>query len=314
MTDELLEAIHFAGKSQELFKDGVRDIVDWPQVERDGFEMLPVNSVVNAMYYRALRCLARIAESLGRSSDASRFARMAGVVRDAFAASLVDPATGLVVDGEGSTHSSLHANAFALACGLLPAERVPAIVEHIRSRGMACSVYASQMLLESLYAAGENAYALSLLTGTGMRSWAHMIYDVGTTIAMEAWDDSIKPNQDWNHAWGAAPANIVPFGLMGVRPLAPGFAEVMIDPKPGGLSWAEVRVPTVRGTIAVRVSNEPGAPYVVAVEIPANVSATVGVPCRGGASTVVVDGRYSLVDEDVFLVSWPLFVAHDGGK
>jgi len=291
MTDELLEAIHFAGKSQELFKEGVRDIVDWPQAERDGFEMLPVNSVVNAMYYRALRCIARIAESLGRSADASRFARMAGVVREAFAVCLIDPATGLVVDGEGSAHSSLHANAFALAAGVLAEERVPAVVEHIQSRRMACSVYASQMLLESLYTAGEDAYALSLLTGTGMRSWAHMIYDVGTTISMEAWDDSIKPNQDWNHAWGAAPANIVPFGLMGVRPLAPGFAEVMIDPKPGSLSFAQSRVPTVRGTIAVRVSNEPGVPYVVAVEIPANVSATVGVPCPSGPPTVVVDGR-----------------------
>ena len=291
LTDELLEAIHFAGKPQELFKDGVRDIVDWPQVERDGFEMLPVNSVVNAMYYRALRCLARIAESLGRNADATRFAAMAGVVREAFAASLVDSATGLVVDGEGSAHSSLHANAFALASGVLAEERVPAVVEHIRSRGMACSVYASQMLLESLYASGADDYALSLLTGTGVRSWAHMVYDVGTTISMEAWDDSIKPNQDWNHAWGAAPANIVPFGLMGVRPLAPGFAEVLIDPQPGSLGFAEVHVSTVRGTIAVRVSNEPHAPYVVEVEIPANVSATIGVPCRDGASTVVVDGR-----------------------
>ena len=26
---------------------------------------------------------------------------------------------------------------------------------------------------------------------------------VGSTITLEAWDNKFKPNQDWNHAWGA---------------------------------------------------------------------------------------------------------------
>lgn len=34
--------------------------------------------------------------------------------------------------------------------------------------------------------------------------------DQGSTITMEAWSLKAKPNQDWNHAWGAAPANLLP--------------------------------------------------------------------------------------------------------
>ncbi|TVQ20924.1 MAG: hypothetical protein EA383_17925, partial [Spirochaetaceae bacterium] len=268
MTDKILEAIHFSGETTRTFDRGVRDIVDWPEVERDGYELLPINSVVNALYYRALRCLADLADATNRPDDAVRFRAAAETVRRAFTACLVDPHTGLVVDGEGSGHSSLHANAFAVACGLLEAEQLPPVLSHIRSRGMACSVYASQLLLEALFASGQDEHALSLLTATGMRSWAHMVYDVGTTITMEAWDDSIKPNQDWNHAWGAAPANAIPFGLMGVRPLTPGFAEVMIDPKTGALGFAEATIPTIRGPISVRVTNDTRTPYTVEVTIP----------------------------------------------
>ena len=291
MTDGLLEAIHFSGEARKMFKQGVRDIVDWPQVERDGCELLPVNSVVNALHYRALRCLADLADATDRRADAARWRANADSVRRAFDECLVDPRTGLVVDGEGSAHSSLHANAFAVACGVLDAERLPAVIRHIRSRGMACSVYASQLLLEALYASGQDEYALSLLTATGMRSWAHMIYDVGTTITMEAWDDSIKPNQDWNHAWGAAPANAIPFGLMGVRPLEPGFAKVMIDPRVGTLGWADATIPTVRGPIRVRVTNDLRSPYLVEVTIPSNVTATIGAPSAGQSGGLIVDGH-----------------------
>ena len=295
MTPDTLESIHFDEAARAQFPQGVRDIVDWPQVERDGHEMLPVNSVPNALHYRALRALARIADALGRNADAKRFGDRADAVRAAFARRLVDPSSGLVLDGEGAEHSSLHANMFALASGVLPPENLAAVARHVRSRGMACSVYGSQMLLEALYAAGEDDYALALLAGTGLRSWAHMIYDVGSTISLEAWDDSIKPNQDWNHAWGAAPANAIPFGLMGVRPLDPGWARAVVDPQPGSLSWAESRVPTVRGPITVRVTNTGGL-FAVEADVPANMSVTVGVPAGtrspgDAADQLVADGR-----------------------
>ncbi|MFW5884240.1 MAG: alpha-L-rhamnosidase C-terminal domain-containing protein [bacterium] len=291
LSSGILESIHFDEAAEAQFPQGVRDVVDWPQVERDGHEMLPVNSVPNALHYRALRALARTAAALGKQTDAKRLDDRAAAVRTAFARRLVDSSTGLVLDGEGSAHSSLHANMFALASGVLAEESVAPVARHVRSRGMACSVYGSQMLLEALYAAGEDDYALSLLAGTGLRSWAHMIYDVGSTISLEAWDDSIKPNQDWNHAWGAAPANAIPFGLMGVRPLEPGWARAIVDPRPGSLAWAESRVPTVRGAITVRVTNTGGL-FSVEVDVPANMTVTVGAPSRGHApDQLVVDGR-----------------------
>ncbi len=80
--------------------------------------------------------------------------------------------------------------------------------------------------------AGETDYAYSLLTATNDRSWWNMIRS-GSTITMEAWDMKYKPNSDWNHAWGAAPANIIPGYMWGIAPAEPGFAKAVIRPQLG---------------------------------------------------------------------------------
>ncbi len=76
----------------------------------------------------------------------------------------------------------------------------------------------------------------------GDRSWKHMV-NSGTTISWEAWDLKYKPNQDWNHAWGAAPANLLPRFVLGAQPAAPGWNTAMIRPCPGGLKHARGQVP-----------------------------------------------------------------------
>jgi hypothetical protein len=119
-----------------------------------------------------------------------------------------------------------------------------------------------------------------------------MIYDVGTTITLEAWDDRFKPNQDWNHAWGAAPAGVIPTGLMGIQPLEPGFAKMRIAPQPGTLAWAQIRTPTIRGPVTVSFNNNPGRSFHLEVDLPANATAQLAVPLlNSNDPTITVDGR-----------------------
>lgn len=233
----------------------LRDIVDWPLPERDNYEFVPVNTVVNAFHYRTLILMGRIARALGKDSDAVDWDARAVTVLRVFNEKLFDGTQGLYVDGEGSAHVSIHANLFALAFGLVPVERKAAVVEYLKSRGMACSVYPAQFLLEGLFEAREADYAIGLMTGRDLRSWHNMMAK-GATITMEAWDQTFKPNQDWNHAWGAAPANIIARYVLGVRPLEPGYGRIVIDPQLGALSEAEGIVPTIRGPVWVRAWRE----------------------------------------------------------
>ena len=232
---------------------GMQDIVDWPVGERDGFVFRPVNAVVNAFHYRNLREMRDIAESLGMADDAAFFAARAEKVRASFGRAFFREDAGLYADGEGTDHASLHANAAALAFGLVPDARRERVADFLVRKGMACSVYFAQYLLEALFEAGREKEAIALMTSDGERSWLDMMAQ-GSTITMEAWSLKAKPNQDWNHAWATAPLNIIARYVLGVRPLKPGFAGGTAKPQTGGLAVRGV-VPTVRGKV-LRVSTE----------------------------------------------------------
>jgi hypothetical protein len=305
--DPVLAADHFDALKGKLFSDKVgpdgllhvEAIVDWPAGERDGFggggshakaHMVgpEVNAVANAFYYQALQCMAQLAAALHKPDEAQGFAARAQQVYTAFNANLFDPALGIYIDGEGSTHASLHANMFPLAFGLVPPERQAKVADFVQSRGMACSVYGAQFLLEALYLAHRSDAALGLMTAHTTRSWAHMI-DLGSTMTLEAWDSSIKPNLTWNHAWGAAPANIISRYLLGVHPLQPGYTQILIAPQPASLKWMRGTVPTPRGPVTVAWQSEPA---LLEIDVPAGSTARLVLPIQaGGGSTIAVNGR-----------------------
>ena len=286
-------------KDNYIFGHGLEDLVDWPPGsfteggtgERDNHEMLPVNTVVNAFHGHALSLMAQIAEVLGYGEDQARFSAQADLVKTTINRLLFDPSRGVYIDGEGSRHASLHSNMFMLAFDLVPDDRKGSVVSFVKSRGMACSVYGAQHLLEALYMNNEDQYALDLMTANHDRSWWNMIR-VGSTITLEAWDLKYKNNLDWNHAWGAAPANIIPRFVLGVRPLEPGFRSVLINPQPGSLERVAGTVPTIHGPVAVSFTTRESGSRRLDVHIPEHVQATIGLRQSGEAhATVTVDGK-----------------------
>lgn len=268
------------------------DIVDWPPVERDNYVFKEVNTVVNSFHYLNLLQMSELARSLGFESDAQDYLKRADRLYDVFNEKLFNEETGLYVDGVGADHSAFHANLFPLAFGLVPEERRARVAAFVESKDLACSVYAAQYLLEALYEGGREDAALRLMTMKGIRSWQNMLA-VGSTITLEAWDDSFKPNQDWNHAWGAAPGNAIARFLLGVRPLKPGFAETLIAPRPGSLEFAEGRVPTIRGPVDVSIRQILGKSMTVNLSIPGNTKPVVSlkVPEGQALARVTVNGR-----------------------
>jgi hypothetical protein len=281
-----------------LTRESLRDIVDWPVTERDGYELKPVNTVVNAFHCRSLQILVEMAKALNAPRDVQQFQSAADRALATLNEKLFDKSTGLYVDGEGSTHSSLHANMFPLAFGLVPAERREKVTDFVKSRGMACSVYGAQFLMDALFDHAAGQTAVSLMLAPGDRSWRHMTEDTGTTIALEAWDQKYKPNQDWNHAWGAAPANLLPRKVLGVEPLKPGYASALIWPRgasrSGKLTFARGKVPTAKGTIAVDWAVS-GKTFRLSVELPAGVTGQVRLP-RAWGDKVLVDNTTVAVE------------------
>lgn len=291
--------------------DQIRDLVDWPpgqkdtgwklarpEGERDGYDMVDVNTVVNAFYYWNLELMAEIAGFLDKKEDSVLFKDLAEKVKDSFNTILIDQEKGIYIDGEGSSHSSLHANMLPLAVGLVPDKYQDSVIKFIKSRGMACSVYGAQYLMEGLYKMGEAEYAKSLLTATHDRSWWNMIKS-GSTITMEAWDMKYKPNSDWNHAWGAVPANIIPRYLWGIRPTKPGFSEAIIQPQITGLSFSEIKFPTIKGPIEAKFKLTKDDNKEYEIRIPGNMDANFVLPIDEAENyDVFVNGNRLLANEN----------------
>jgi len=281
------------------------DLVDWPAGERDGFVSTHVNTVMNAFHLRALSLMAELARALHQDADAADYSARERAALAVFQKELFDPVRGLYRDGEGTDHASLHANLFPLAFGLVPDECRAPVAHWLGERGMKCSVYAAQYLLEGLFENGDATNALALITAPNDRSWKHMV-DCGTTITWEAWDQRYKPNQDWNHAWGAAPANLLPRFVLGVQPLAPGWKRAVIRPHPGPLKNADGKVPTPLGPVRVKWEN--GGTFKLSVTLPPGMSARIQVPATENSSGVFVndkparahrEGRWWILDADV---------------
>ncbi|MDD4728497.1 MAG: family 78 glycoside hydrolase catalytic domain [Dysgonamonadaceae bacterium] len=296
VTPEVLKSIHFNG--------GLNDLVDWPYGERDGFVFTEINTVVNAYHYRTLTIMSDVAKLLGKNEESFYYKNKAIKLKKVFNKRLFDKKLGYYIDGVGTNHSSRHANMFPLAFGLVPEKKIESVMKFIRSRGMVCSVYGSQFLLDVIFNMGDAQYGLDLLTSTSERSWYNMIR-AGSTMTMEAWDIKYKHNQDWNHAWGAAPANLISRKLMGIEPLEAGFEKMRIKPQPGSLKSAEIKHPTIKGDVYMKFHNTPDKSFNLELVIPANTKADVYLPYYSKKQKVTLndesikfrrEGKFSIIE------------------
>lgn len=294
-TKEFLESIHFNGEK-------IEDIVDWPSEwqgiqpsgERDNHEFENFNCVVNAFYYRSLVLMGKMAKAIKNESDADFFAKKAANLKTTFNKYFYDPKTGTFFDGIGSMHSSIQSNLFPLDFGLVSKENEKTVVDYIKSKGMACGVYAANYLLEALYNADESQYALDLLTSETDRSWMNMI-KTGSTMTTEAWDLKYMPDlMGWSHAWSASPAHIIPRKLMGIEAGEPGYGKIIIKPQPGNLEFATMKLPTIRGEILTGFKQEFGKSFELNISIPANTTAVVYIPQIAKNYLLTVDGQVAL--------------------
>lgn len=264
------------------------DIVDWPPGERDGYVRSPLNTVVNAFHLAAVEQMAELAEAVGREGDAAAYRDHATRLRRVFDEVFFDAQTGRYRDGSGIEHHAQHASLFPLAFGITPPEHRNELAGWLADRGMRCSVYAAQYLLEALFENGQSEAAVELITASGDRSWRHML-DQGATITWEAWDLAYKKNLDWNHAWGAAPANLLPRYVLGVEPLTPGWKRISVHPRPSGLSYARGTVPSPNGPVLVDWKR--GEAFRFELTVPAGCVAEVRVPAASPAGAVRIDGE-----------------------
>ena len=149
-TQEFLKSINM--------KSELRDIVDWPAWtaglnepsggERDGHTMGRFNSVVNAWHYRTLCRMVTISHACKKDDKAQYYRKAANDFKTAFNKSFLNESTSLYRDALDTAHSATHSNFYPAAFGMIPIEKSKSVTDYILKRGMACSVFGAQFLID----------------------------------------------------------------------------------------------------------------------------------------------------------------------
>ena len=153
--------------------------MDWPAGERDGFVFTPVNTVVNAFHLRSPDADGRNSPAplgAGRRGGRVPFAASARNAARLSSASCSMLGAGAYRDGEG-TRSRVVARESVSRWPSVWCRRSTsaAVAAWLAQRGMACSVYAAQYLMEGLFEHGAaRGGARADHRAQADRSWRHM--------------------------------------------------------------------------------------------------------------------------------------------
>jgi hypothetical protein len=220
----------------------------WSAGEPPGAKPGEVCGPLNWQYIYALRRAAEVEAALGEPELAARCLRLAQETAAALDAVYWNAECGLYADDPQHQIFTEHSQCLAvLSCALLP-ERCATISENLFARQDLTqpTVYFAHYYLETCRALGRmDAFFARLQPWFIMKE-----YGFRTTY------ENADPlgNRSDCHAWGAHPLHHFYASLLGVRPSAPGFAEVTIAPQPGPLRQLSATMVHPRGTIQIAIA------------------------------------------------------------
>lgn len=224
-----------------------------------------VSAVVNLLFINTLNAAADLEDAFGEPHLAAYnqawAERLARAVDDRF----WNRDRGLFADDPEHTRFSEHSQCLALLSGRFP-DRHQRCLESLLTAEelLRATVYFSFYLHEVLTRFGRPDL---LLEKFGF--WKEMVANgFKTPVEMP------EPSRSDCHAWGSHPLFHMHAGLAGIRPAAPGFAEVRISPQPGPLTALKSTIPHPAGEVTLTMERN-GDTWHATVSLPPGVPGTL---------------------------------------
>jgi glycogen debranching enzyme len=246
-----------------------------------------INCTLTTLLYKgALDAGTRLFEALGDREEASRFRQRSEVIAQAINDRAWSESEGLFVDGVGVDSLSRHVNTYAVLFDVADAGRRKRIAQRLFTDPSVrdTTFYFAHYLHQAAVKLGQPQRILD-----DMARWKGML-DLGTST----WWETPTDTRSDCHAWSSAPTFEFMQEILGVRPIAPGFARVRIAPFTADLEWARGIVPTPKGDIQVDWKQPIGGRFEMEIELPAGVEADVVLP--SGKRHRLGPGRHKLTD------------------
>lgn len=251
--------------------------VDWG--EDFGFGVPPqdvngASSVISLQYVEALRYGVELEAAFGDSMRAQRYREAEIRAVNAIRKLCWNDTYRLIADTPALKHYSQHANILGVWLDVIPQEQQKDVLSKILSvsdPGFVSSEAVPDMTKATYYFrfylaraidhAGMGERYLSLL-----KPWRDMV-----ALGLTTWAEQPEPTRSDSHAWSAHPNFDLLTIVAGVRPKAPGFSKVTIEPHLGQLSRVVSSVPTPKGMIEVNYTSKTSG-VSAEINLPSNVA------------------------------------------
>lgn len=252
---------------------------DWLNVNDNTAQDL----ISTAFFGWSARLVARMAAATGRTSEAASYGQLADQVAAAF--------TTRFAAADGTVGANTQTGyVLALAFGLLPTDRRQAAADKLSTKVAATGGHLSvgflgvENLLPVLADHGHVDTAYRILLQPDFPGWGYM-QSRGATTIWERWD-GIRPDgsfndpgmNSFNHYGLGSVGDFLYRQVGGLSPADPGYATLLVAPKPGGgLTSARSAYETPYGAAVSDWSVSSGT-LTLRVTVPPGASATVKVP------------------------------------
>jgi hypothetical protein len=279
----------------------IKDITEWDLIDWSAVSVSDTTALYTAIWARGLREFAEMADWLGENASRDWAEKLYEKAKKGFEM-FWDEARGSyidhIVDGKKRPEMSQLAGALAIVSGLAPKERWVRIIDTITDE--------DRLIIRTWNFDEDDPTGPPNITGPRKYNWdthtqivkaepfmSYVVHDAVAAAGLAKrlpalyrhWSAFLTGGydtigEDWKHGthvhgWSCTPTKDMVFYTLGVTPAEPGYTQARVAPVLGDLEWAEGKVPTPQGLIAVRA--EPGrvevdSPVPVSVKLPGQAS------------------------------------------
>ena len=261
---------------------------------KDGIKALffPDAEVATAWFYNTVKELSEISGILGKTNECRTYRELASNIRDAYRKEFIK---------HGNVQSKRQCRYVRpVYMGLVTKSEADSIMKTLADKikkndyKLGTGFLTTWQVMQALSDHGQTETAYKLLLNEKCPGW---IYEIrkGATTTWENWqgiNDQGIPKDSHNHYAPGAVVGWLFSHCAGIRPVAPGFKKILIQPVPGGgLTWAKASYKSVSGLIVSEWEIKAGQ-FTLSISVPDGCQTTVKLP-DGSVVKDAVSGIYS---------------------
>lgn len=234
---------------------GYWEFIDWVEEWNDlhgapAATLTGPSTIHNLVYAYALQAASRLSRLVGRIEVASEFEARAGAVLVAVQRCCWSEASQLYREGPECEQYSQHAQIWAVLTGLANGEQGRQLVRRMLDRKdlLRCSYAMTFYLFRALETTGLYKESEQMWT-----TWRDLL-----ALNLTTWPEDPFMQRSDCHGWGALPLYEFTRCLLGVKPEAPGWETIRIEPHCLSLQNMRGQAITPKGTVQVDWFREDG--------------------------------------------------------